>query len=81
MVSKEKTARQEEFNYNCGELENDDDSIILGFLDTKLKSIAQEDPYFCGNLEADDDDDQQKAYTDNAVSGGIFSEFIINNRL
>jgi hypothetical protein len=68
MVSKEKSARQEEHNYNCGELENDDDSLILGFLNTKLKSIAQEDPYFCGNLEEDDDDQK---FSEKAVVGGI----------
>jgi hypothetical protein len=67
MVSKDKPSRPEEVSYNCGELENDDDSLILGFLNTKLKSIAQEDPYFCGNLEEDEDDNK---FTENGIAGG-----------
>jgi hypothetical protein len=44
--------------YYCGELENDDDSLILGYLNEKIEKVEKEarkdHTYFCGGLEDDE---------------------------
>ena len=73
-VNKGQTERNEDVHYNCGELENDDDSLILGYINQKLKELPT-DNYFCGTMQDDDDENVNQVAP---VQGGrIFVEILI----